>query len=573
MAKLGHAISKAGLITAYSDYAVNTSAIYLTLVVTDDGYLYTHGKFFRIFNDGATVFTGTRTNNTVALTDVNGVSLSSFDIGVYSVSASGALAASATNGSVSLIHNTSSLTANTYGATAASNTSINVLSAVTDSYGHLITGTTSYAATLNNVLTSVATTGTSGTFYPTFDNSATSQTAGLYKDTALSFIPSTGVLSSTEFDATTIRGTTIYQGGTQISSLFAPASHTSVNATGSVLGHVKLSDSYTDSTDTASTGGVAASPAAVAAAYTAAAALFTSNDAMVFCGTIGGDGTFETVNTNVIKQSITIGTTKLSGLTAYNAGWTFRVVSAGTITGIGTFEVGDIVICVSSYASAYAATDWTAVQENLSGIVTSSSSLTTGQLIIGAGSQAVSYLAAGTNGYVLQMVSGTPAWVTLSTVDTWRPISVGGTSKLSNAITSGALNFAASTGISLGYSGGTITITNTGAGSSGSLYSLSIKNSGTALSDTYNPVTAASAINFTNGLISSNTGGSNLFTIGINNSVTAVSTAALMSLTYNAYGLITGNAAVTSSDLVIGASTLGIEWEEISATGVITYTS
>ena len=49
------------------------------------------------------------------------------------------------------------------------------------------------------------------------------------------------------------------------STAYAPASHVTVSATGSVLGHVKLSDAIADKTKTATAGGWAATPAAVAA--------------------------------------------------------------------------------------------------------------------------------------------------------------------------------------------------------------------------------------------------------------------------------------------------------------------
>lgn len=88
-------------------------------------------------------------------------------------------------------------------------------------------------------------------------------------------------------------------------------------------------------------------------------------DAMVLVGSINGNGVIEAHNTTVVKQAIVDGTTNISGLTAYSAGWTWKVTSAGTITGIGTVEPGDQVIASNDFSTAYSASDWFIVQANV----------------------------------------------------------------------------------------------------------------------------------------------------------------------------------------------------------------
>lgn len=121
--------------------------------------------------------------------------------------------------------------------------------------------------------------------------------------------------------------------------------------------------------------------------------LLGANDAMVFKGTVGESGTV----------------TDFSALTNYQVGWTYRVITAGTYAGVDC-EVGDLIIAVADYADSFKDTDWTVAQTNIDGAVTSEAALTDGAIIVGTGSQGVEALANGTNGQVLKMVDGSPAW-------------------------------------------------------------------------------------------------------------------------------------------------------------------
>lgn len=95
--------------------------------------------------------------------------------------------------------------------------------------------------------------------------------------------------------------------------------------------------------------------------------------------------------------------------TGYKVGWTYYVGTAGTYAG-DVCEVGDMIICVKSHATGASNADWNVVQTNINGAVVGATDLTANQVVVGNGSKNVKILAAGTNGHVLTMVSGAPAW-------------------------------------------------------------------------------------------------------------------------------------------------------------------
>jgi hypothetical protein len=91
----------------------------------------------------------------------------------------------------------------------------------------------------------------------------------------------------------------LYRNGTELGSIFAPISHASSSTSygvgnATLYGHVKLSDSITDS-GLGVANGTAATPKAIFDAITSAKAyadsILSNNDAMVFKGTIGTGGT------------------------------------------------------------------------------------------------------------------------------------------------------------------------------------------------------------------------------------------------------------------------------------------
>ena len=83
--------------------------------------------------------------------------------------------------------------------------------------------------------------------------------------------------------------------------------------------------------------------------------LIAANNAMVYKGTVGTGGTHEI--------------TAFNSLATYNVGWTYRVITAGTIKGV-VCEVGDLITAiVSRSGSGNVNADWTVVQTNTDGVV------------------------------------------------------------------------------------------------------------------------------------------------------------------------------------------------------------
>ena len=83
--------------------------------------------------------------------------------------------------------------------------------------------------------------------------------------------------------------------------------------------------------------------------------LLSTNDAMVFKGTVGVGGTHEIAAFNA--------------LVVYNAGWAYKVITAGTIKG-KVCEIGDMLVATVDRASAGVDADWIVLQTNIDGAVT-----------------------------------------------------------------------------------------------------------------------------------------------------------------------------------------------------------
>jgi len=110
-------------------------------------------------------------------------------------------------------------------------------------------------------------------------------------------------------------------------------------------------DAGTNSTQIATTAFVA----------TAISNSFAANDAMVFKGTLGTNGTIDKVPTN-----------------GYSAGATYKIITAGTYAGMNC-EVGDMLIAIKdgpASGTSVINADWTVVQTNIDGAVTGPSSST-----------------------------------------------------------------------------------------------------------------------------------------------------------------------------------------------------
>ena len=113
-------------------------------------------------------------------------------------------------------------------------------------------------------------------------------------------------------------------------------------------------------------------------------------NALVFKGTLGTDGTVE-----ALPETPKVGDV-------------YIVSTAATYAG-AVCEVGDMLVCTKAKAGEGSA-EWKAIQANINGAITGSATMTADQLVVGSGGKAVKPLAAGTNGQVLKMTSGKPAW-------------------------------------------------------------------------------------------------------------------------------------------------------------------
>ena len=514
MAKLIYAKTRTGFNTAYPDKA----PIDKSIAFIEDGWIWTHGKYFKIFPDRDPLFVATTSGSTTTIKDANDKELFSLNMGVMSVVGDDIISASlaSTTGAVTITHSKPFTENQIVGPSEGSDTTIIVPQLGFSPSGHYL-DSIGHTAVLNRVATENVS-DISGTGYMIGSPSADSSTSEvLYKTTNISFNPSAGSLSATSF----------IENGTVLSAKYAPLSHTSVTATGSISGHVTLSDSIVSTSGASS--GIAATPKAINDVYKYAQSLIISGDAMIFKGTIGSNG--------IITGGSDVSGKTLETLTDYKAGWTFKVASNQTITGVGTLEVGDIVMAVKDKGAGYLPADWTAIQVNVDGAVTSSANLTNNQLILGTGTNGIKSLSNGTSGqYLVANSSGIPTWTTVA--KNYRGVSVNGTSALTESDLS-ALVLRNGSGISMSWNS-----TNKEVVVATNLQSLAIQNSGSLLGSYAPSASTNNTIDFGSGLTA--TLSSNKFTVNHSNSITAQATAAVRSFTYDAQGHITGSTVITS---------------------------
>lgn len=177
----------------------------------------------------------------------------------------------------------------------------------------------------------------------------------------------------------------------------------------------------------------------------AVSAGIAASDAMIFKGVLDGTHALPTKD--------------------YKIGWTYRVTKVGTYAG-QKCEIGDLVIAVKNYASAFANSDWTVAQTNIDGAITDIQSIDLSVNRTGS-SIAIShptYSSFGSGLYKITVdslghVSATTAvtksditalGIPASDTNTWRAISLDGVTKLASNVNT-ALNFKAGSNITLTY--------------------------------------------------------------------------------------------------------------------------
>ncbi len=287
MSKLIHSVSLNAFKTAFEDWNSASSSIYRTVAFTDDGYLYTHGKVFKMpdvtggeGDIGLTAFS--RNGLTINIT----VSGSSRNLGLPQLATTTSDILSVTNPETglegySIAHKT---------ALNAEGTSLSTISGYVltphgvkyDKYGHItnnVTDTPTHIDYVNQTLDNATTTAQ----YLLFGSSATTTTGASKFSTKISAIASSGTLRASVFE----------EGGTTLENKYAPKSLATTYATNSQYGLVLLSDSTASSSGASDH--IAATPKAVMDALTSAKSyadgILAANDAMVFKGTLGTNGT------------------------------------------------------------------------------------------------------------------------------------------------------------------------------------------------------------------------------------------------------------------------------------------
>lgn len=412
------------------DQAVNP--VYYAIAFTGDGFLYTHGRKFRLFNvvDDAIEGLSFSITNGLAGLYADGVSIGTGTV-VQSVSGDGIVTASTSNGAVSVGH-TEFLTEQQAGSYGSA-TQIPIITI--NKSGHITAVQNSTTIDISKIRGDATT--TTGQYHPVGVTDNTLQNP-VYQNNFY-------------FDGSgNVYGHNYYLNGTQLSEIFAPLSHVNASATDQDYGHVLLFDSA--DVNKAASSHYAATPKAVYDAITSANQysedLFAAQDAMVFIGTLTHTGVITSHNSDV-ATGVTDNTTTLDELD-YKVGWTLRFTSAGTYQGEDV-EAGDMIIAVREKGAQFSINDWTIIQTNISGALTATTNLS--GLLYASGSRVVNALAL-SNG-ILKYDGSTLAFVNPNT--TWRDIQVNDTS-----IGTNVLNLVSGTNVTVSAVDGRVSIsTNT----------------------------------------------------------------------------------------------------------------
>lgn len=82
------------------------------------------------------------------------------------------------------------------------------------------------------------------------------------------------------------------------------------------------------------------------------------------------------VASSLVFKGVVTSATEITELTDYKIGWTYKATEIFALADVGVVEPGDMIVCVNSN-SAYEATDWTIVQNNVD-VMTGASETTAG---------------------------------------------------------------------------------------------------------------------------------------------------------------------------------------------------
>ena len=222
------------------------------------------------------------------------------------------------------------------------------------------TGAVSAAPTWSTLTASDVGAQPSGSYVTTFSAGTTGLTPSTGTSGAVTLAGTLGATNGGTGQSTYAVGDLLVGGATNTLSKLADVAVGSVLVSGGVgvapSWATALPSSITATTQSAGDNSTKVATTAYVDAIVAAA------DAMVFKGTVGAGGTYEIAAFN--------------SLVIYNAGWTYKVITAGTIKGVAC-EVGDMLISTVDRASGGVNGDWVVIQTNIDGAVTGPASATT----------------------------------------------------------------------------------------------------------------------------------------------------------------------------------------------------
>lgn len=543
----------------------NDNPIYYSIAFTDDGYLATHGKRFKLTNaDGGDGAGGALSlaGNVLTYTDALGIAHNVTLPLIQAKGEDGNPVAVSTADSVATIKlNTISGLAEsaTFGASSA--TSITVPKITVDQYGRITAAQNATAVAVDKI-TQTAVSGETGKYY----------LLGRKQDLGDATTLADSVYNKdVYYNGSALVAPALAEGSELLSSKYVKLSDAfdksgdayQFTADDSHRGTVYLTDSYISTVTN-----TAASPKAVDNALTAAKSyaneLFATNDAMIFAGTINAAG--ELVSKN---SALSITATNIADVTG-KSGWTFKFENAGTISINGVshnYEAGDMLVCTSD-DKKISQGGWTIIQANIDGAVTAADAFAGIGLVVSTGAGRSVSLFNYPGGQTAKILKATSAGLTWADdIDTHRTVKVGTTIVCSADDVQTALNFVAGDGIEIiGTEGaGTVTIKNTSALSSALALSI-LANSGDSVG-TYNPFDTALSLKAGAGLEAVVVEGAVEFKHS--NNIAAQTTAKLGAIKYDAQGHITGFSEVTALKnpyaLTIGNNTDKITYDGSAA--------
>ena len=352
MSKLIYAASKAGLQALIDKSAEDKLKVDSALAFTDDGYFYTHGKYFKLPTVGNHTYTPSYSGTTVTLTDYAGDTIT-FDRGAHDIKTTGPITGTLSDGAITIAHANSGVSATT-GLGSSTSASIAFPKLSVDAKGH-VTAIESVSATINRVRTTAR--ATNAEHFITFGTSDADSTSELYTDSQLKYNPSTNTLTAGTYIGSlnnslkiSLNGATteFNNSAARTVSFYAPSGKGSqhqilqANASG-IPAWVSLQSSI------ASTSKDYEIPSALAV-FNAIKTGITANDAMIFKGFIDAS-----TNPNYPAASV---------------GHTWKISKAGKIGGASGIEVeiGDTIICTTDTAAgthALVGVNWGVIQTNL----------------------------------------------------------------------------------------------------------------------------------------------------------------------------------------------------------------